>query len=105
MNLQRQEQAVDTITQLFTEAAMRFNNRIALLEPTGTAPGGSISTLTYQNLQERVSSFTGYLQQQGVNKGDRLIIWSASRSNWLVAYFGALLAGMIIVPLDVNTRQ
>ncbi len=84
---------------------MRLLKRIALLEPTGTAPGGSISTLTYQNLQERVSSFTGYLQQQGVNKGDRLIIWSASRSNWLVAYFGALLAGMIIVPLDVNTRQ
>jgi long-chain acyl-CoA synthetase len=96
---------MDTLVQLFSHTVKHFNNRIALLEPTGTADGASIFTLTYQMLQERVHSFAGYLLQQRVNKGDRLMIWSASRSNWLIAYFGALLAGMTIVPLDVNTRQ
>src|SRR5690242_15035412 len=96
---------MDTLVQLFSHTVKHFNNRVALLEPIGTADGSSISTLTYQMLQERVHSFAGYLLQQGVIKGDRLMIWSASRSNWLIAYFGALLAGMTIVPLDVNTRQ
>jgi long-chain acyl-CoA synthetase len=96
---------MDTLIQLFTQAVTQFNSRVALLEPTGAANESFISTLTYQLLQERVHSFAGYLQQQKVNKGDRLMIWSASRSNWLIAYFGALLSGMVIVPLDVNTKQ
>jgi long-chain acyl-CoA synthetase len=96
---------MDTLIQLFTEAVKRFSNRTALLEPSGGTDGDAISALTYQMLQERAYSFAGYLLQQPVNKGDRLMIWSASRSHWLVAYFGALLAGMVIVPLDVNTKQ
>src|SRR5437899_2840491 len=96
---------MDTLIQLFTQAVEHFSNRVALLEPTGATDGSAISTLTYEMLQERVHSFTGSLLQQHVNKGDRLMIWSASRSNWLVAYFGALLAGMVVVPLDVNTKQ
>jgi long-chain acyl-CoA synthetase len=96
---------MDTLVQLFTHAVKHFSSRVALLEPTGATADSTVSALSYQTLQERVHTFAGYLQQQGVNKGDRLIIWSASRSNWLIAYFGALLTGMIIVPLDVNTRQ
>ena len=95
---------MDTLTQLFTNAVKRFNNRVALLEPTGATAGSAISTLTYQKLQERVYAFAGYLQQQ-VHKGDRLLIWSASRNDWLVAYFGALVVGMAVVPLDVNTKE
>ncbi len=96
---------MDTLIQLFTLAVQRFGSHVALLEPMDTADGFSISKLTYQILQEHIHSFAGYLQQQEVHKGDRLMIWSTSRADWLIAYFGALLAGMVVVPLDVNTKE
>ncbi len=91
-----------SITALFRNAVQRFSTRAALIEPT---EGDQISTLTYQALQERVHLFAGYLQQQHIAQGERLVIWSASRADWLIAYFGALLVGMVVVPLDVNTKE
>jgi long-chain acyl-CoA synthetase len=91
-----------SVTTLFRNAVQRFSARSALIEPTG---GDQISTLTYRALQERVHMFAGYLQQQQIAKGERLMIWSASRADWLIAYFGALLVGMVVVPLDVNTKE
>src|SRR6266700_1388864 len=93
---------MDTIPLLFQASVERFRDSPALLEP---GEGDEMSTLTYHALQERVHGFAGYLQQQSVVKGDRLLLWSASRSDWLIVYLGALLTGMVVVPLDVNTRE
>ncbi|HZO75949.1 MAG TPA: AMP-binding protein [Ktedonobacteraceae bacterium] len=91
-----------TIPQLFANAAARFAVQPALIEP---GEDGAVSTLTYRELQERVQRFAGYLQQQRSKKNERLMIWSASRSDWLVAHLGALTVGMVVVPLDVNSRE
>lgn len=93
---------MDTIPHLFQATVERFGDRPALLEP---AEGNEISSLTYSALQERAHTFAGYLQQQGIAKGDRLLLWSPSRIDWLVAYLGALLVGMVVVPLDANSRE
>lgn len=91
-----------TIPLLLANAVSRFGTRPALLEPT---ENGDIFTLSYQSLLEHTHAFAGYLQQQEVQKGDRIMIWSPSRANWLVAYFGALMLGMVVVPLDINTKE
>lgn len=41
-----------------------------------------------------------YLQEQGVKKGDKVAIWAPNNPFWAVAYFGAILNGAIIVPID-----
>lgn len=64
-----------------------------------------MTALTYHQLQERVQSFAGYLEEQHLQKGERVMIWSASRIDWLVAYLGVLLVGGVIVPLDVNSKE
>ncbi|HVB75892.1 MAG TPA: AMP-binding protein [Ktedonobacteraceae bacterium] len=91
-----------TINTLFASAAKRFHARIALLEPTDDA---GIVTYTYAELQAKVHRFTGYLQEKRIEKGERILIWSASRVDWMVAFLGTLLAGGVIVPLDVNSKQ
>ena len=91
-----------TINSLFASSVQRFADRPALLEP---GEGRQLTCLTYRNLQERVHAFAGYLQEQQIEKGDRIVIWSASRIDWMVAYLGTLLVGGIIVPLDVNSRE
>lgn len=98
---------MDTINELFASAVKRFPERPALLEPEdeSTRGKGEIVTLTYTQLQQRVQQFAGYLQQQQLEKGDRLLIWSPSRVNWMVAYLATLLVGAVVVPLDVNTKE
>jgi long-chain acyl-CoA synthetase len=41
----------------------------------------------------------------GVGKGDRVVIWGASRPEWVAAFFGTLLLGGVVVPLDVRSRE
>jgi long-chain acyl-CoA synthetase len=93
---------MSSITTLFRDTVQRFSTHVALIEPI---EGDQTSILTYRALQERIHLFAGYLQQQQIAKGERLMIWSASRTDWLIAYFGALLVGMVVVPLDANTKE
>ncbi len=44
------------------------------------------------------------LQAEKVERGERMLLWSASRIDWMVAFLGALLVGAVIVPLDVNSK-
>src|SRR6266567_8759944 len=91
-----------TINQLIDASVGHFGEHPALIEPV---EGGGMSTLTYRELGERVHGFAGYLQEQQVEKDDRICIWSASCTNWMVAYLGTLLVGAIVVPLDINTKR
>src|SRR5690348_6409280 len=93
---------MNTIKELLEGAASQFGTRIALIEPGGN---GTMDSLTYQALLKRAQSFAGALQETGLEKGDRLLIWSASRINWMVAFLGAMLAGVVVVPLDINSRE
>ena len=93
---------MSTIPELFHTSVARFGTRIAIIEPIDEA---AFSILSYQELQQRVHSFAGYLQEMHANKRDRLMLWSESRADWLVAYLGALFVGMIVVPLDVNSKE
>lgn len=93
---------MSTIPVLFAQAVEQFGTQPALVEPTDA---NGLSTLTYQALHEHVQHFGGYLQQQQLPRGARIMIWSASRSSWLVAYFAALLNGLVVVPLDSNTTE
>ncbi len=91
-----------TIPQLFSQTVEQFGTRPALLEPLDS---DELLNLTYTDLQQRAQGFAGYLQQQQVKRGDRLLIWSASRIHWLIAYLGTLMAGMVVVPLDVSSKE
>jgi long-chain acyl-CoA synthetase len=64
-----------------------------------------MTILTYTELQQRAEQFAGYLQEQQIAKGDRLLLWSASRINWVIAFLGSLLLGTVIVPLDVSSKE
>ncbi len=91
-----------TIPELFLQSAKQFGTRSALLEPLET---GEVTSITYADMQKRVEGFAGYLQQQQIPSGDRLLIWCPSRIDWLIAYLGTLLVGMVVVPLDVSSKE
>lgn len=74
----------------------------ALIEPNEAA---GASALTYSELQRRVQSFAGSLQESAFQKGERVLLWSASRIDWMVAFLAVQLVGGVVVPLDVHSTE
>lgn len=62
----------------------------------------SDETLTYGELWERSARVAGGLRAQGVEPGDRVAIRLLNGIPWVLAFWGAQIAGAVTVP--VNTR-
>jgi HIP---CoA ligase len=58
--------------------------------------------LTFNELVERIRCAAGAFADLGVDKGDRIAIWAPNSAEWIIAAFGLLTAGGVLVP--VNTR-
>ncbi|QXW04993.1 FadD3 family acyl-CoA ligase [Rhodococcus globerulus] len=58
--------------------------------------------ITFVELADRVRRAAGALASIGVDKGDRVAIWAPNSAEWIIAAFGILTAGGVLVP--VNTR-
>ncbi len=58
-------------------------------------------TMTFQQLKERAEAFaTWLLRESGLRHGDKIALVSKNRTDWDVALWGAILAGMIPVLID-----
>ncbi|MDP1571673.1 MAG: AMP-binding protein [Vicinamibacterales bacterium] len=55
---------------------------------------------SYAALTGAARAFAARLSAHGLVKGDRVIVWSENRPEWLVAYWGCLLIGVVLVPID-----
>jgi acyl-CoA synthetase (AMP-forming)/AMP-acid ligase II len=58
--------------------------------------------LTFSELVGRIRCAAGAFADFGVRKGDRVAIWAPNCAEWIIAAFGLLTAGGVLVP--VNTR-
>ncbi len=58
--------------------------------------------ITYGELWQRATRVAGGLRGLGVQRGDRVAIRLGNGIGWVLAFFGAQLAGAVVVP--VNTR-
>ncbi len=58
--------------------------------------------LSYRQLWDRSARVAGGLRARGVSRGDRVAILLPNGVDWCLAYFGTLMAGAVVVP--VNTR-
>ncbi|MFY9731834.1 MAG: AMP-binding protein [Candidatus Acidiferrales bacterium] len=55
---------------------------------------------TYAELLQAAHQFAKNLVDQGVTKGDRILIWGENSGEWLAAFLGCLFAGAVAVPMD-----
>src|SRR5262245_15994981 len=56
--------------------------------------------MTYRELREQAHRAANALTALGVRPGDRVALMVPNRPEFTVAYFGILLAGAIVVPLN-----
>ena len=55
---------------------------------------------TYAQVGLAARHFATRLSEHGIHKGDRVIIWSENRPEWITAFWGCVLAGAVAVPID-----
>src|SRR4029450_3036578 len=58
---------------------------------------------TYGRLRSTAFQFARELQALGISKGDRVLFWAENTAEWVASFFGCLLRGVIVVPLDVES--
>jgi fatty-acyl-CoA synthase len=55
---------------------------------------------TYRELQERVDEFARGMMQMGIERGDRIGIWSTNNAQWLITKLAAATIGAIFVNIN-----
>jgi long-chain acyl-CoA synthetase len=55
---------------------------------------------TYGKLANVAFRFAHDLQQSGIRTGDRVLLWAPNSADWMAAFWGFLLRGAVVVPID-----
>jgi long-chain acyl-CoA synthetase len=55
---------------------------------------------SYGEVVRASRGFAASLHELGMRKGDKVIFWSENRPEWIVAFWGCLLRGLVVVPID-----
>ena len=65
--------------------------------------GLRISRWSYERVASSAFQFARELETRGIGRGDRVLFWSESSPEWIVAFYGCLLRGAVVVPLDLKS--
>jgi len=83
-----------TIGEKFDQACQQYAEQDAVVSVHQNV------RLSYKQLQNQVNAFACSLLQLGLEKGDRIAIWSPNCVEWTITQFAAFKAGMILVNLN-----
>jgi acyl-CoA synthetase (AMP-forming)/AMP-acid ligase II len=84
----------ETIPEMVLSAADRFGDAEAVVD-------GPLR-LTFTQVVDRIRCAAGAFAGLGIKKGERVAVWAPNSADWMIAAFGLLTAGGVLVP--VNTR-
>lgn len=84
----------ETIPAMVLSAADRFGDAEAVVD-------GPLR-LSFAELVHRIRCAAGAFNEFGIAKGERVALWAPNSAEWIIAAFGLLTAGGVLVP--VNTR-
>jgi long-chain acyl-CoA synthetase len=83
------------------ETAARYPNTVAVQMKVGDR----YQRYTYAQLIESIVSAAAALAGKGIRKGDRLVLLSENRPEWMIAYLSTVCLGAVIVPLDAQLTE
>ncbi|MBB5341123.1 AMP-binding protein [Tunturiibacter gelidoferens] len=74
----------------------RFGHQTAIVQYTGNRRKAT----SYQEIATLAERFAALLAARNFQVGDRLILWAQNSAEWVAAFYGCILRGIIAVPLD-----
>lgn len=93
---------VATLLDLLDGAVATYGDRPALGE---RLDDGSTAMWSYRELDRRIRLAAWRLRRLGLEPGDRILTWSPSMPALAAAYFGAMRARLVLVPLDLRMSR
>lgn len=89
-----------TLKALIDYSVQHFANQPAISFVDG-------NTLTYAELGKKIVEIRFLLNNFGLQKGDKVAIYSNNMPNWVIAYFAIISEGMIVLPIlpDFNRDE
>src|SRR5580692_6725546 len=66
----------------------------------GQRRGYRMEWFTYGQGLEMASRFARELEARQIGDGDRVLLWGENRTEWVAAFFGCALRGVVVVPMD-----
>ena len=55
---------------------------------------------TYGELARLAGRFAALLERRGIGPGERVLLWAENGAEWMAAFYGCMLRGVLAVPLD-----
>src|SRR5689334_6029743 len=80
----------------FLEDCLRRGSATAFAERRGLR----VVRWSYRQLARTAFQFARELEARQVGKGDRVLFWAENSAEWVAAFFGCVLRGAVVVPLD-----
>jgi len=87
----------ESIPEMVLSTADRFGDAEAVVD-------GDLR-LTFTQLAHKVRQAAGAYIAAGIRKGDRVAIWAPNSAEWIIAAFGLLTAGGVLVPVNTRFKQ
>ena len=74
----------------------RYDRQIAVVR----FQGNRRRVTTYGELARLAGRFAALLEQRGIGPGDRVLVRGENSAEWMAAFHGCILRGVLAVPLD-----
>jgi long-chain acyl-CoA synthetase len=84
--------------QLLEQVSRDHAGKDAILYRSGKQQG--FTRWTYARFGEECRRVARGLLEAGLVKGDRVVLWSENRPEWMAVWMGTVIAGICIVPVD-----
>jgi long-chain acyl-CoA synthetase len=74
----------------------RFDRQIAVVRHQGNRRRAT----SYGEIARLAGRFAALLAQRRIGPGDRVLLWGENGAEWIAAFYGCMLRGVLAVPLD-----
>jgi long-chain acyl-CoA synthetase len=74
----------------------RYGSAIAVVRYKGNRRRAT----TYTELARLAGRFAMLLEKRGIGQGERVLLWADNSAEWMGAFYGCMLRGVLAVPLD-----
>ncbi len=66
----------------------------------GQRRGYRMEWFTYAQVLDMARRVAGELDARATGKGDRVLLWGQNSAQWVAAFFGCAMRGVVVVPID-----
>src|SRR6185437_4324005 len=83
----------------FLDDCRAYGGQTGVAQDTGVR----LSRWSYARLASSAFQFARELEARDIVAGDRVLFWGENRPEWIACFYGCLLRGVVVVPLDLKS--